>query len=352
MTKKLTQQQAEKKSINFGVEMIGEYVNVITKTDFICPLCSKIFRCRPHDIWTGNTIGCGCAKHLKGMKNKKYLGYLDISGEFIDKHNFNAKTRGIIGTLTPKQVYDLYIKQNKQCNLSGTPIYFDDIIKTNCTASIDRIDCNKNTYINNAQLVHKTINYIKNNIDEDIFILLCFLITNPSKKSDEHIPLQLIEDNIRFSSWKGYKSISQTEYYNISYSRLKKFGSFNISIRDMWSVYVQQNGCCKLTGLPLTFNVETIQYRGTASLDRINSSIGYELSNIQFLHKTINRMKWGLKENNFVHWCNLVSNKNNPKINIDLLQSVVSPFTLEHRKNLIEILKKRIRRRISNANKE
>jgi len=44
----------------------------------------------------------------------------------------------------------------------------------------------------------------------------------------------------------------------------------------------------------------------TASLDRIDSSKGYESGNIQWVHKQLNNMKQALPENEFFEWIKLV----------------------------------------------
>ena len=54
-------------------------------------------------------------------------------------------------------------------------------------------------------------------------------------------------------------------------------------------------------------------YVGTASLDRIDSTKGYTKNNIQWVHKTINKMKNVLHDEEFIQWCNLIANYNKEK---------------------------------------
>ena len=44
----------------------------------------------------------------------------------------------------------------------------------------------------------------------------------------------------------------------------------------------------------------------TASIDRIDSSKGYERGNVQFVHKDINAMKWNLSLAKFMEYCKLI----------------------------------------------
>jgi len=47
----------------------------------------------------------------------------------------------------------------------------------------------------------------------------------------------------------------------------------------------------------------------TASLDRINSDMGYVEGNVQWVHRDINFMKGCLSQHNFIHLCQLIVKK-------------------------------------------
>lgn len=76
----------------------------------------------------------------------------------------------------------------------------------------------------------------------------------------------------------------------------------------LWKLFVDQGKKCALTGLPIYFRSQkkTNDRRGTASLDRIDSSKGYVEGNVQWVHKDINNMKqhFGLEE--FRRYCKMV----------------------------------------------
>lgn len=65
--------------------------------------------------------------------------------------------------------------------------------------------------------------------------------------------------------------------------------AFEITKEYAWSIYVQQNGRCALTGKEISMWRGGI--RGTASLDRKDSAVGYVEGNVQWLHKEINMLK-------------------------------------------------------------
>lgn len=111
-------------------------------------------------------------------KNSQWKGYNEIPYGWFSKYFERSKgnRKKHIGTITIKDVYELWIKQNKKCNLSGLTIGFYDDGK-NHTCSIDRIDSAKEYDLNNIQLVHKHVNLMKNHFNNGYFIDICKLIS-------------------------------------------------------------------------------------------------------------------------------------------------------------------------------
>jgi hypothetical protein len=88
---------------------------------------------------------------------------------------------------------------------------------------------------------------------------------------------------------------------------------FNVTKEFVWDVYLKQQGKCALTGIDLKLVSKfKAGYLGstTASLDRIDSSIGYVEGNIQWVYKPINLMKWKLSTDEFIRLCRLVVERN------------------------------------------
>lgn len=107
------------------------------------------------------------------------------------------------------------------------------------------------------------------------------------------------------SKRRGYKEISAKYWYNIKASAKKRNIPFKIEIKDAWELFISQNKTCALTGHILKFGNPQ-----TASLDRIDSTKPYILENLQWTHKTINKMKTNLPQEVFVSFCKMVSNHN------------------------------------------
>jgi hypothetical protein len=107
--------------------------------------------------------------------------------------------------------------------------------------------------------------------------------------------------------WKGCGELSGTLWYRIQKSALKRQIDFVISIDEAWELFEKQNRKCALTQIPLTFQKSTVEFDGTASLDRIDSTKGYVAGNVQWVHKEVNLMKNQLTQERFVELCQKVA---------------------------------------------
>jgi hypothetical protein len=79
---------------------------------------------------------------------------------------------------------------------------------------------------------------------------------------------------------------------------------FEVTIEYLWELFVAQGGLCALTGACLALTKKTLRPGDSvASLDRINSSVGYVPGNVQWVHPTINFMKHAMPQEQFIEWC-------------------------------------------------
>jgi cytidyltransferase-like protein len=124
-----------------------------------------------------------------------------------------------------------------------------------------------------------------------------------------------IKSNKKHHSWKGYEDIPLDFFTSIKRGALSRNYEFDITIEDLWQLFLSQNKKCALSGLDLIFSRtrkdKTLQ---TASVDRIHRNLGYVKGNIQWVHKRINLMKNVLSDKDFIFFCTMVANKNKNKI--------------------------------------
>jgi hypothetical protein len=116
-------------------------------------------------------------------------------------------------------------------------------------------------------------------------------------------------------NFTGYEDVSGVWLSKLRKSALRRGISFNITAADVWRTFIKQNKVCELSGVPVFFirNGDKSSMQ-TASIDRIDSSLGYSTKNIQIVHKRVNRIKSILGNEEFLAWCKQIYMKNSDKI--------------------------------------
>jgi len=121
---------------------------------------------------------------------------------------------------------------------------------------------------------------------------------------------------------KSSEKICITFFKKIQSNSIKRGLSFDLDIDYLWDLFLKQNKKCALTKVDINIVNATISYNyhlNTASLDRIDSSKGYEKDNIRWVHKAINHIKSDIDDNDLIYLCHLIT-KTNPtytEVNID-----------------------------------
>lgn len=131
--------------------------------------CGKSLRLLSSEF--SKTKSCGCI--FKTCFKFRYKGFGQVSGTFLNKIRHSALKRGLDFDLNAKFLWNLFLKQDKKCVLSGLEI---EILDRKGTASIDRIDSNKGYLQNNVQWTHIKVNMMKQNLTEKEFFELCSII--------------------------------------------------------------------------------------------------------------------------------------------------------------------------------
>jgi len=134
----------------------------------------------------------------------------------------------------------------------------------------------------------------------------------------------LKEDVIYKRCWRGCGSLGLDLWNRYRRGAASRGISFSIGIEDAWAIFEQQTGKCALTGVEIVFPIngsKSNRSTCTASLDRIDATRGYEMGNIQWVHKTVNIMKNVLSEGEFIEWCRLVAKHAESKHRYDMALS-------------------------------
>lgn len=138
--------------------------------------CGTIKSIISKHLVSGSTISCGCLLNYKGKNHHSFKGFEKIPGKYFTQIKRNALSRNLEFNITINQMWDLFLKQNKKCSLTGLDIDISTESKS-MTASLDRIDSLKGYNIENVQWVHKHVNKMKMDFCEERFFEICKLVT-------------------------------------------------------------------------------------------------------------------------------------------------------------------------------
>lgn len=134
--------------------------------------CGNETECSSSRLRQGRKKSCGC--HKRGEKHYHWSGHKNISGYYWRALRDGAKNRQIKFDITIKDGWDLFEKQNRKCALTNIDIWFDrndeGIKQREQTASLDRINSDKDYTIDNIQWVHKNVNIMKMSMSQNDII--------------------------------------------------------------------------------------------------------------------------------------------------------------------------------------
>jgi hypothetical protein len=143
---------------------------VIRRRDYLMSEASEIKSC-----------GCKHPRTYFGIKHGRWRGFGEIPGETVARIKNNAKIRNISFKISGTFLWNLFLKQNRRCALTGVLLKFVNINlpvkeRDGTTASLDRIDSTKPYTEDNVQWVHKDINMLKKKFSQEKFIKMCRLV--------------------------------------------------------------------------------------------------------------------------------------------------------------------------------
>lgn len=152
--------------------------------------CSKILPASTFQVKKGRKIlSCGCQNNQQREKSFNFKGYKELPLDTYKGIVRQAIDRGYEFNISIEELWNLFEKQNRTCALSNRSIGFARSYreKNNTTASLDRINSNRNYTLDNVQWVHKEINFMKGPLEESKFKSNCKDVYDNSKDKKETI---------------------------------------------------------------------------------------------------------------------------------------------------------------------
>lgn len=143
------------------------------KWECLCD-CGKTKIIVGRSLKSGASASCGCLKSAY-LKKTLWTGYEEISGSYFGSLKWGAKRRNLDFQIDLKYIWEIFVKQNRKCALSGDDIFFVQaaVDEHKGTASLDRINNDIGYVKGNVQWVHKDLNFMKQDLSENYFIELC-----------------------------------------------------------------------------------------------------------------------------------------------------------------------------------
>jgi len=126
-----------------------------------------------------------------------------------------------------------------------------------------------------------------------------------------------------------------TLFKKIKLNALKRNINFLLTSKYLNNLYLTQNKKCALTGVDIFLTPKSIRINydiNTASLDRIDLSLGYVEGNVRWVHKIINQFISDFSDDEVFYLCNLILQNNNivnNDLNIDKINTVKKRITSE-----------------------
>jgi len=117
-------------------------------------------------------ISCGCLHRQTRENHRDWCGHGEISGGHFSQIRANAELRNIYFNISIEYIWDLFLKQERKCALSGQVLSF----YPEKTASLDRKDSSKGYSEENVQWVHKLINHSKMAMTDEQYVEQCYKV--------------------------------------------------------------------------------------------------------------------------------------------------------------------------------
>ena len=125
-----------------------------------------------------------CTKCSVGHNHHNFKGYGEIKKKIWNQiiRGCTKRSREIKIDIDIKYAWGLFLEQDRKCAITGIVIDFGTTVRKNDqTASLDRIDSSKGYIEGNVQWVHKVVNRMKWDMEQEDFINWCKVISENNR---------------------------------------------------------------------------------------------------------------------------------------------------------------------------
>ncbi len=230
------------------------------------------------------------SKQKLEQRHLSFEGKFQLLSGYCRSGDIGAK-RSLENLITVDQIRELYDLQEGKCIYTGVDLKIEGPYKI----SVDRIDSTKSHTYDNCQLTILPINRLKSDLTHEDFLAM---LTNIKLNSGMDYKAPVYKTLSSKAKYKVWMLISDMKRRSV-----KANLNCDIDLKTFKVWRIQQNDICQLTGVPVTW--EPHQWN-TGSVDRIDSSKGYQLDNIQLVIWPVNMMKNDLSHDDALAIINLI----------------------------------------------
>jgi len=156
-----------------------EYVGTKRVATCCCD-CGNTVKVLATLLGKNKTNNCGCRP--RGL----WQGVGDFSGTVYYRLKRGAQVRHIPFKVSPQQLWNLFVQQNKKCALTGLDIELSLESREAGTASVDRKNSRRGYFPDNIQWVHKDVNLMKSNFTQEYYVALCRSVAQHTKEVNQN----------------------------------------------------------------------------------------------------------------------------------------------------------------------
>jgi len=110
--------------------------------------------------------------------------------------------------------------------------------------------------------------------------------------------------------FRGEGELPASLYSEIKYKANKRGIEFDLTIEELWELYIVQGFKCAISKEYIEFEDRGFMYPNVCSLDRIDSSKGYVRENVQWVDRRVNFMKQSMSQHEFIDMCKAIALNN------------------------------------------
>lgn len=144
--------------------------------------CGTVSNVRLTSIINNHSKSCHKCSIKRNQEHHSWRGVGELSLGFFSRYKYTESAKEYGFSITIEYAWKLFLQQNRKCALTGWDINFGELYQDGTqTASLDRVYSDRGYVEGNVQWVHRDVNTLKSDWNEQYFIHICHAISSCHK---------------------------------------------------------------------------------------------------------------------------------------------------------------------------